>query len=300
MSESLSAASRDEIVVYQPNNTLRLEVRVIDESVWLSQMQLCELFGVVKSNISYHLKNIFETGELERDRTVQKIRTVQHEGGRSVSRSTEFFNLEVVISLGFRINSRLGIQFRRWANDVLRQYMAYGIAVSNPQATALAGEMNHRLAVHDRRLEALEEKVDYFIQSSLPPKEMVMRDGQMLDAQFELTRIVKTARKRIILVDNYIDERTLLLLGNRRAGVDCMIYTLKPNSPKIAPALSNYARQYPSLPITLKGYGKSHDRFLIVDNTVWHIGASLKDAGSALFAIIKMELDPSVILGLLP
>lgn len=191
MSESLSAASKDEIVVYQPNNTLRLEVRVIGESVWLSQMQLCELFGVVKSNISYHLKNIFETGELEKDRTVQKIRTVQYEGGRSVSRFTDFFNLEVVISLGFRINSRLGIQFRRWANDVLRQYMAYGIVVSNPQTNALVGEMNHRLAVHDRRLEALEEKVDYFIQSSLPPKERVMRDGQMLDAQAD-------ARERVL------------------------------------------------------------------------------------------------------
>ena len=300
MANELMVQPKNEIVVYQPDATMRLEVRVIDESVWLNQMQLCELFGVGKSNVSYHLKNIFETGELERDRTVQKIRTVQIEGGREVSRISEFFNLEVIISLGFRINSRLGIQFRRWANEVLKHYMTNGIAMVNPQVTALAGEMDRRLASHDRRIVELEEKVDYFVKSSLPPKEKVLCDGQMLDAQFELTRIIKTAKKRIVLIDNYIDERTLMLLGNRRAKVECTVYTLKPNSPRLAPALANYAREYPSLPITIKGYKKSHDRFLIIDNTVWHIGASLKDAGSALFALMKMELDASVILGLLP
>ena len=299
MANDLTVQPKNEIVVYQPDATMRLEVRVIDESVWLNQMQLCELFGVGKSNVSYHLKNIFETGELERDRTVQKIRTVQIEGGREVSRIYEFFNLEVIISLGFRINSRLGIQFRRWANEVLKHYMTNGIAMVNPQVTALAGEVNRRLASHDRRIVELEEKVDYFVKSSLPPKEKVLCDGQMLDAQFELTRIVKTAKKRIVLIDNYIDERTLMLLGNRRAKVECMVYTMKPDSPKLKPALDNYAREYPTLPITIKGYKKSHDRFLIIDNTVWHIGASLKDAGSALFALMKMELNPEVILSLL-
>ena len=246
------------------------------------------------------MKSIFESGELERERTVQKIRTVQNEGGRSVVRSTDYFNLEVIISLGFRINSRLGIQFRRWANAVLKNYMTNGIAVVNPQITALAGEMDRRFSAHDRRLAELEQTVDYFVQSSLPPKEKVLRDGQMLDAQFELTRIVKMARRRIVLVDNYIDERTLLMLGNRRVRVACTVYTLNPNSPKLVPVLANYAKQYPDLPIVIKGYKKSHDRFLIIDNTVWHVGASLKDAGSALFALMKMELAPSVILSLLP
>ncbi len=122
----------------------------------------------------------------------------------------------------------------------------------------------------------------------------------MLDAQVELTRLVKTAKRRIVLVDNYIDARTLLLLGHRRSRVDCTIYTLHPNSPKLVPAIANYAREYPSLPITIKGYRQSHDRFLIIDDTLWHIGASLKDAGSALFAMMKMELAPAVILSLLP
>ena len=300
MANELVETEKNEIVVYQPDETIRLDVRVAHDSVWLNQMQICELFGVVKSNVSYHLKNIFDTGELEREATVQKIRTVQIEGGRSVARSSDYYNLEVIISLGFRINSRLGIQFRRWANQVLKRYMTTGMAVNDAHVQALASEMDRRFSSQDRRIADLEDKVDYFVRSSLPPKEKVLVAGQMLDAQAELTRIVKTAKRRIVLVDNYIDERTLMMLGSRRAGVSCTVYTMKPNSLKLAPALANYARQYPTLPIELKGYKKSHDRFLIIDDTVWHIGASLKDAGSALFALMKMELDPSVILSLLP
>ena len=165
---------------------------------------------------------------------------------------------------------------------------------------AMEDRIDRRLSKHDADIIELRKDVDFFISSSIPPKEKVFVEGKMLDAQAELTRIVKTARSRIVLVDNYIDERTLMLLGNRRAGVPCTVYTLRPNSPKLAPALANYAKEYPALPIAVKGYEKSHDRFLIVDNTVWHIGASLKDAGSALFAMMRMELAPAVILGLLP
>lgn len=292
-------AEGNRIVVYQPNETMRLEVRVADETVWLSQAQLCELFGVVKSNVSYHLKNIFASGELDRRATVQEIRTVQFEGGREVTRGVEYFNLDVIISLGFRVNTRLGIQFRQWANAVLRNYMVQGVAVSR-KYDALAIEMDRRLSKHDAEIVELRKDVDYFIQAALPPKEKVFVDGKMLDAQVELTRIVKTAKRRIVLIDNWIDERTLMLLGNRRAKVACTVYTRNPGSPRLAPALANYANEFPALPISVKGYRKSHDRFLIVDDTVWHIGASLKDAGGALFAMMRMELAPSVILGLLP
>lgn len=292
-------AEGNRIVVYQPNETMRLEVRVADETVWLSQAQLCELFGVVKSNVSYHLKNIFASEELDRRATVQEIRTVQFEGGREVTRGVEYFNLDVIISLGFRVNTRLGIQFRQWANAVLRNYMVQGVAVSR-KYDALAIEMDRRLSKHDAEIVELRKDVDYFIQAALPPKEKVFVDGKMLDAQVELTRIVKTAKRRIVLIDNWIDERTLMLLGNRRAKVACTVYTRNPGSPRLAPALANYANEFPALPISVKGYRKSHDRFLIVDDTVWHIGASLKDAGGALFAMMRMELAPSVILGLLP
>lgn len=294
---------KNEIVVYQPSETLRLEVRLQDESIWLPQQKIADLFGVKKAAISKHLKNIFATGELHEELVVSKMETTTRHGaigGKVQHHLINFYNLDVIIAVGYRVNSLQATKFRIWATQVLKRYILNGVAVDDRRYLALSGEMDRRLASHDRRIVELEEKVDYFVQTTLPPKEKVLCDGQMLDAQFELTRIVKTARHRIVLIDNYIDERTLLLLGNRRVKVDCTVYTLKPNSPKLAPALANYVKQYPSLPITVKGYQKSHDRFLIIDNTVWHIGASLKDAGSALFALMKMELDPSVILALLP
>lgn len=294
---------KNEIVVYQPSETLRLEVRLQDESIWLPQQKIADLFGVKKAAISKHLKNIFATGELHEELVVSKMETTTRHGaidGKVQHHLINFYNLDVIIAVGYRVNSLQATKFRIWATQVLKRYILNGVAVDDRRYLALSGEMDRRLASHDRRIVELEEKVDYFVQTTLPPKEKVLCDGQMLDAQFELTRIVKTARHRIVLIDNYIDERTLLLLGNRRVKVDCTVYTLKPNSPKLAPALANYAKQYPPLPITVKGYQKSHDRFLIIDNTVWHIGASLKDAGSALFALMKMELDPSVILALLP
>ena len=299
MNEMVKSEPKNEIVVYQPNETMRLEVRVENDTVWLTQAQLCELFGVVKSNVSYHLKNIFSSGELSRLATVQEIRTVQNEGGRQVVRMVDVYNLDAIISLGFRINSKRGIEFRQWATVVIKNHMLQGVSV-NQRMIAMEDRIDRRLSKHDADIIELRKDVDFFISSSLQPKEKVFVEGKMLDAQVELTRIVKTAKSRIVLVDNYIDERTLMLLGNRRAKVSCTVYTLRPNSPKLAPALTNYAKEYPTLPITVKGYKKSHDRFLIVDNTVWHIGASLKDAGSALFAMMKMELDPAVILGLLP
>ncbi len=289
---------KNEIVVYQPNGTLRLEVLVGNETVWLTQAQLCELFGVVKSNVSYHFKNIYSSGELSREATVQEIRTVQTEGTRKVVRDVEFYNLDAIISLGFRINSKRGIEFRQWANAVIKSHLLQGMSI-NQRMIAMEDRVDRRLSKHDADIIELRKDVDFFISSSIPPKEKVFVEGKMLDAQLELTRVVKTAKKRIVLVDNYIDERTLMILGNRRAKVDCVVYTLKPNSPKLVPALANYAREYPTLPIVLKGYTKSHDRFLIIDNVVWHIGASLKDAGAALFAMMKMELKPDVILSLL-
>ena len=289
---------QNEIIIYQPNATTRMEVRVQNESVWLTQARIGELFGVDRTVITKHIKNIYKTQELVEAATCAKIAQVQLEGGRTIKRSQPYYNLDVIIAVGYRVNSFLATRFRQWAIKVLRQYMQYGVAV-HPQFGALADEMDRRLASHDRRIVQLEEKVEYFVHSSLPPREKVLLDGQMLDAQFELTRIIKTARKRIVLVDNYIDERTLMLLGNRRLNVECTVYTLKPNSPKLAPTMVNYQREYPQLPIAVKGYKKAHDRFLIVDDVVWHVGASLKDAGSALFALMRMELPPAVILDLL-
>ena len=299
MNNAMKSQTKNEIVVYQPNDTLRLDVRLEKDTVWLSQKQMAELFGCSTDNVGLHLKNIYSDGELEESSTAEDFSVVRKEGSRMVSRRVRLYDLEAIISVGFRVNSRLGIQFRRWANVVIQHHMLQGVSV-NQRMIAMEDRIDRRLSKHDADIIELRKDVDFFISSSLPPKEKVFVEGKMLDAQAELTRIVKTARTRIVLVDNYIDERTLMLLGNRRSGVSCTVYTLRPNSPKLAPALANYAKEYPTSPITVKGYKQSHDRFLIVDDTVWHIGASLKDAGSALFAMMKMELTPSVILGLLP
>ena len=297
--ELVKCEPKNEIVVYQPNDTIRLDVRFQDDTVWLSQRQMADLFGCSSDNIGLHLKNIYADGELEESATAEDFSVVRKEGRRTVSRRVRMYDLEAIISVGFRVNSKLGIQFRRWANVIIQQHMIQGFSVSQ-RLIQMEDRIDRRLSKHDADIIELRKDVDFFISSSLPPKEKVFVEGKMLDAQAELTRIVKTAKSRIVLIDNYIDERTLMLLGSRRAKVTCTVYTLRPNSPKLAPALANYAKEYPALPITVKGYKKSHDRFLIVDNTVWHIGASLKDAGSALFAMMRMELDPAVILGLLP
>ena len=299
MNNAMKSQTKNEIVVYQPNDTLRLDVRLEKDTVWLSQKQMAELFGCSTDNVGLHLKNIYSDGELEESSTAEDFSVVRKEGSRMVSRRVRLYDLEAIISVGFRVNSRLGIQFRRWANVVIQHHMLQGVSV-NQRMIAMEDRIDRRLSKHDADIIELRKDVDFFISSSLPPKEKVFVEGKMLDAQVELTRIVKTAKSRIVLVDNYIDERTLMLLGSRRAKVSCTVYTLRPNSPKLAPALANYAKEYPTLPITVQGYKKSHDRFLIVDNTVWHISASLKDAGSALFAMMKMELDPAVILSLLP
>ena len=290
---------KNEIVVYQPNETLRLDVRLQEDTVWLSQRQMAELFGCSSDNVGLHLKNIYADSELEEATTAEDFSVVRKEGARMVSRHVRMYNLEAIISVGFRVNSRRGILFRRWANVVIQRHMIQGISV-NHRMIAMEDRIDRRLSKQDADIVKLRQDVDFFISSSLPPKEKVFVEGKMLDAQVELTRIVKMAKRRIVLIDNYIDERTLMLLGNRGAKVSCTVYTLRPNSPKLAPALANYAKEYPTLPIVVKGYKKSHDRFLVVDDTVWHIGASLKDAGLALFAMMRMELAPSVILALLP
>ena len=294
--ELVKSEPRNEIVVYQPNETMRLEVAIQDDTVWLNQMQMAELFGRERSVIAKHIRNAFKEGELLPESVCAKFAQTAADGK---TYQVDYFNLDVIISVGYRVKSQQGTRFRIWATQVLKAYLLNGVAV-NRKYDALAFEMDRRLSKHDADIVELRKDVDYFISSSLPPKEKVFVEGKMLDAQAELTRIVKMAKRRIVLVDNYIDERTLMLLGSRRSKVVCTVYTLRPNSPKLAPALANYAKEYPTLPITVKGYKKSHDRFLIVDNTVWHIGASLKDAGSALFAMMKMELDPAVILSLLP
>lgn len=180
--KELTKGQKNEIVVYQPNDTVRLDVRLENDTVWLTQAQLCTLFGVVKSNVSYHIKNIFGTNELDYGATVQKIRTVRTEAGRNVARDIEYFNLDVIISLGYRINSKLGIQFRQWATRVLKEFLLRGYAV-NQRLNQLEDKVDRRLAKHDDDIAELKYKVDFFVQTKEPPLQGVFYDGQLWDAR---------------------------------------------------------------------------------------------------------------------
>ena len=271
-------ASENQIVVYQPNETVRLDVRLENETVWLTQAQLCDLFGVVKSNVSYHLKNIFGMNELDYGTTVQKIRTVRTEAGRTVSRDIEYFNLDVIISLGYRINSRLGIQFRQWATRVLKEYLLHGQVV-NQRLALLEDKVDRRLAKHDDRIATLEQKVDFFVQTKEPPLQGVFYDGQLWDARALLLSLVARAKRSLILIDNWANTEVLDLFAKKRKGVRLTIFTAehydKKHVPhhKISPTdVATFNAQYPKLAVR---YNETfHDRFLIIDDKeLYLIGA---------------------------
>jgi len=291
--------SRNEIVVYQPKKTMRLEVNLSHDTVWLTQTRIAELFGVQKAAISKHLKNIFASGELSRRATVSKTETVRFEGGRQIVRSLEMFNLDVIIAVGYRVNSKMATRFRIWATSVLREYMLRGFAL-NRQNDSLVMEMDRRFASHEKRIAAVEERIDFVVQSALPAPEMVFSEGQFLTAHDAIRKIVKAARKRLVLIDNYIDEGVLTLLAERRKGVACRVYGKNAGKRDIQLAYSRFRQQYPNDGLALVRWAKAHDRFIVCDNTVWLCGASVKDAGRRMFALVKTSLCPDIVLDALP
>ncbi len=270
-----------EIILYQPDETVKLDVRIEDETVWLTQAQIVELFQSSKANISEHIKNIYEQEELEESSTVRDFRTVRQEGKRQVVRNLTYYNLDAIISIGFRVNSKRGIQFRQWANSVLKEYLLKGYSI------------NQRLSELEKTVALHSEKIDFFVRPSLPPVEGIFFDGQIFDAYKFATDLIKTARKSLLLIDNYVDESVLLMLSKRNPGVSATIYTQK-ITPQLQLDLDKHNDQYP--PINIRTYRNSHDRFLIVDDKeVYHIGASLKDLGKKMFAFSKLEIDPGLI-----
>lgn len=281
-------SNKGEIVMYQPDETIRLEVRVEDETVWLTQAQLVSLFHSSKANISEHIGNIYEQGELIEKETVRKIRTVQKEGKRMVNRTKTYYNLDAIISVGFRVNTKKGIEFRRWANGILKDYILKGYAI-NLRLAQMEEKADARFNSHDARIAALENKVDFFVRSSLPPVEGIFYDGQIFDAYVQIANLIKQAKQSIILIDNYIDESTLTLLSKRDANVTATIYTsqLSQNLHQLQLDIQRHNQQYP--PITVNYCQRNHDRFLIIDDVIYLFGASLKDAGKKLFAYIKMQ-----------
>ena len=282
----MEPTQENEIIIYQPNESLSLDVRVEDESVWLTQSQIVELFDSSKANISEHLKHIFDSGELAKDATVRKFRTVRQEGNRSVTRNIEFFNLDVIISVGYRVNTIRGIQFRQWANKVLKEYLLRGYAV-NQRLMQLEDRIDRHFSEYDRHLLQLDEKVNFFVRSSLQPTEGIFFDGQIFDAYAFVADLIRKAKKRIVVIDSYVDDSVLVQLSKRNSGVTVDIYDGK-ISQQLRQDVAGHNAQYPG--VTLHAYNKAHDRFLIIDEDVYHIGHSLKDLGKKLFAFSKMEV----------
>lgn len=277
---------KNEIVVYQADEeSVRLEVRLNEDTVWLNRQQISALFDRDIKTVGKHINNIFEEGELEKSATVANFATVQVEGGRKVERQIEYYNLDVIISVGYRVKSRRGTQFRIWANKVLKEYLLRGYAV-NQRFERIENDVN---AIKSKLSE-----IDLQIKTSLPPKKGIYFDGQIFDAYVFATDLIRTAKQSIILIDNYIDESVLLMLSKRHKNVKAVIYTSQITK-ETQLDLKKYSSQYPKIEIKL--FSKAHDRFLIIDSQeVYHIGASLKDLGKKWFAFSKINFEVNDIL----
>jgi hypothetical protein len=263
-----------EIVMYQPDETIRLEVRMDHETVWLTQAQMVELFQTTKQNVSLHVGNVFREGELNKEGTVKEYLTVQTEGNRNVIRKVKYYNLDVIISVGYRVKSKRGTKFRQWAAMILKDYLLKGYAI------------NKRMELLEQRVTRTEEKIDFFVRTSLPPAEGIFYDGQIFDAYRFVADLVRKAKRTIILIDNYVDDTVLSLLDKRQEGVEAIVYT-KSVSEKLQLDIKRHNEQY--TPIEVQQFNKAHDRFLLIDDEVYHIGASIKDLGKKWFAFTLMH-----------
>ena len=282
-----------EIILYQPDKSVRMEVRIEDETVWLTQAQIAELFETKRQAITKHLKNIFQSGELN-ENSVCSILELTASDGKSYK--TKTYNLDAIISVGYRVNSKNATLFRRWASQVLKDYLLKGHVI-NQRISNLEQRVDAKFLSYDMQLTRLNEKVDFFVRTSLPPVEGIFFDGQIFDAYAFATNLIKSAKNSLILIDNYIDESTLLMLSKLTTGVDATIYTQR-ITPQLQLDLTRHNNQYP--PINIRTYRQAHDRFLIIDQSdVYHIGASLKDLGKKLFAFSRMDIPASILTKLL-
>ena len=299
----------NEIVLYQPNEQMSLEVKLENETVWLNRQQLSILFDRDVKTIGKHINNALKeelypvvaksttTGnDSTSNATVAKFAIVQKEGNREVIRQVEFYSLDVILSVGYRVKSSRGIEFRRWANQVLKEYMLKGYAI-NQQMLAMEERIGRQLQDHTIQIHNLQEKVNFFVRTSLPPHQGIFYDGQIFDAYTFINDRIREATTRIILIDNYIDDSVLTILSKRADKVAATIYTKKPSA-QLQLDIQKHNAQYP--PIDIVTFDRSHDRFLCIDETVYHLGASIKDLGKKWFAFNRMEMPTTELLQKLP
>ena len=272
-------AVKGEIVMYQPDETIRLEVRIEDETVWLTQAQIASLFLRERSVITRHINNVFNEGELEKESNVHFLHIANSD------KPVQYYSLDVIISVGYRVKSLNGTKFRKWANGVLKQYLLRGYAINQRMF-----DIEQKVIEQGMEITEIKEKVNFFVRSSLPPVEGIFYDGQIFDAYAHIVNLIKQAQKSIVLVDNYINVDTLTMLSNRRQNVSATIYTRQLNQQQQLD-IQRHNQQYP--PISIHSCQHNHDRFLIIDDMVYLFGASLKDAGKKLFAYIRMQETPA-------
>lgn len=265
--------NENEIILYQPDKNVKLEVRLKGETVWLTQAQIGELFGTGRQAITKHLKNIFNSEELQEDAVCSILELTAADGK---TYKTKTYNLDAILSVGYRVNSKNATLFRQWANKVLKDYLLRGYAI------------NRRLEKLEKTVADHTEKIDFFVRTSLPPVEGIFYDGQIFDAYTFATDLIKSAKESIVLIDNYVDENTLLMLSKRKENVKATIYTGKADK-RLLLDLKRHNEEYPS--IELAEYKQAHDRFLLIDKEVYHIGASLKDLGKKWFAFARLHMD---------
>lgn len=277
--------SENEIIIYQPDETLKLDVRVEADTVWLTQAQMAELFQATKQNVSLHISNIFKEGELEASSTVKEYLTVQNEGKRKVKRVISYYNLDIIISVGYRVKSLRGTQFRQWANKILKSYLLRGYSI-NQRLIEISDRLDRRLLDQDGKIAQIRKDVDFFVRTAIPPHEGILFEGQIFDAYYITSQLIRKAAKRIVLIDNYIDETVFIQLDKRNPGVTAIIYT-HTISRQLRLDQQRHNSQYE--PIDIQTYRRAHDRFLIIDEEIYHLGASLKDLGKKLFAFSLVD-----------
>ena len=304
-----ATTDKSQIVLYQPDESIRLEVKLDQDTVWLNRQQMAQLFGRDIKTIGKHINNAlheelasdptdanFATIENSNNPTVAKFAIVQKEGGRLVTRQVEFYSLDVVLSVGYRVKSNRGIQFRRWANVVLRDYLLQGYSV-NRHLIALQENMDKRMT-HIEDIQAKQQQqLDFFIRTSTPPAEMVFFEGDFYTARVALENLVRTANHRVIIIDGYVSSLTLSVLDVRKSNVTATIYTVGVGQ-GMQRLMDEHDRLFPDNHIDIRKWSnESHDRWLIIDDSLYHCGHSLNaNGGHKISAITLMGTSPEVIL----
>ena len=297
---------KGEVILYHPSETIKLEVRLENETVWLTQQQIADLFCVDRTTILKHIRNIYQLDELEESSTCAKNAQVRLEGGRKVVRDIPFYNLDMILSIGYRVNSKKAILFRRWASSVLKEYLIKGYVVNNNALATMQKQIDDRFIslqehtdnrLHDmeKHLEQHDEQIAFFIRTNQPPIEGVFYEGQVLDARDFAESLIKSAQKEVLLIDNYIDARTFEILEVRNKSVSAAIYVERVGNG--LKTLQQVSAQQTARQIDLRETTQRiHDRFLIIDDVVYHLGASLNELGRRLFAFSKMSIRKEQIL----